>query len=262
MDSPYNRILVTDRMCSQAPLTGWGTPYNIVLLIVAVLCFSAFSYWEINVAREPILPFNIWTVPSFGILVIVILLSFMSIHIFLWYMHVYMITIRGDSLIQVGLQFLPLTIGGSAMAFVAAWLVTKLPAQVIICGGCLAMFGCNLFVAMIPMELTYWAMCFPAVCLSCFTTDLVVTSAQIITNNSVPKRYQGVAGSLVGTILSYGMSCGLGFAGTIEVSVFGAGQTKEELLHGYHMATYFGAGLAGVAFLICAFFVRIPKENR
>lgn len=215
-----------------------------------------------KVAKEPILPFNIWTAPSFGILLLVIFLSFMSISIFFWYMNIYMLTIRGDTLIQVGVQYLPLTIGGGAMAFVAAYLVTRLPAQVIICAGCLATLGCNLFIALIPMELTYWAMGFPALVLSAFTIDLIVTSAQIITNNSVPIIYQGVAGSLVGTLLSYGMSTGLGFAGMVEIYTFGTGSTKEELLHGYHMAGHLGVGLAGIAFLTSAIFIRIPKDTR
>lgn len=247
---------------SQAPLVGWDAPYNIALLIVSILCFAAFSYWEMKVAQDPILPFNIWTAPSFGILLLVIFFSFMSISIFFWYMNIYMITIREDSLIQVGVQYLPLTIGGGAMAFVAAWLVTRLPAQVIICAGCLATLGCNLLVATIPLKLTYWAMGFPALFLSAFTIDLIVTSAQIITNNSVPVQYQGVAGSLVGTLLSYGMSTGLGFAGTVEVNTSGAGQSKEELLHGYHMAAYLGVGLAAVAFMTSAAFIRIPKDTR
>ena len=246
---------------SQAPLAGWDSPYVIALLIISILCILAFSYWEMRVAKEPILPFNIWTAPSFGILLLVIFFSFMSISIFFWYMNIYMITIREDSLIQVGVQYLPLTLGGGAMAFVAAWLVTRLPAQVIICAGCLATLGCNLFVATIPRNISYWAMGFPALFLSAFTIDLIVTSAQIITNNSVPVKYQGVAGSLVGTLLSYGMSTGLGFAGTVEVNTFGSGQSKEELLHGYHMAAYLGVGLAGVAFVTSAIFIRIPKDN-
>ena len=186
----------------------------------------------------------------------------MSIGIFFWYMNIYMQTIRGDTLIQVGVQYLPLTILVTVMAFVAAWLVSRIPAQVIICIGLLATVGCNLLVALIPERLTYWAMCFPAMILSACTIDLITTSGQIICNNSVPREYQGVAGSLVGTLLSYGMSTGLGFAGVVEVQTFGSGQTKEELLHGYHMAAYLAVGLAGLAFFLCAFFIRIPKDTR
>ena len=190
---------------------------------------------------------------------LVTLLSFMSLGIFFWYMSIYMITIRGDSLIQVGVQYLPLTIMGCANAFFAAWLVPRVPAQVIMGIGCFAMVTINILLATVPAKLTYWAMCFPAMFISAFTIDLVVTSAQIVASNTVPMKYQGVAGSLVGTLLSYGMSLGLGFAGTVEVNTFEDG---GDLLKGYHAAAYLATGLASMALLLTIFFVRIPKDTR
>ncbi|KAJ3550071.1 hypothetical protein NM208_g169 [Fusarium decemcellulare] len=77
---------------------------------------------------------------------------------------------------------------------------------------------------------TCWAICggyspnLVAMCLMrAFNIDLIVTSAKIITKISVPIRYQGVAGSLVGTLLSYGMSTVLRFAGTVEANTPGTG---------------------------------------
>ena len=244
---------------SQAPLVGWDNPYEITLLIVSLIHFAAFAYWEIKVAKEPILPFNIWKAPSFGILMIAIFFSFMSLGIFFWYMNIYMQTIRGDSLIQTGVQYLPLTILGAANAFLAAWLAPRVPAQVVIGLACLAMTAMNTLLATIPAHLTYWAMAFPAMILCAFTIDLIVTSAQIIASSTVPMKHQGVAGSLIGTLLSYGLSTGLGFAGTVEVNTFDEGR---DLLHGYHCAAYLALGLAAAALIISVGFIRIPKDTR
>jgi MFS family permease len=246
-------------MYSQAPLAGWNSPYEITLLIIALIHFAAFAYWEIKVAEEPILPFNIWKAPSFGLLMLTIFFSFMSLGIFFWYMNIYMITIRGDSLITVGLQYLPLTIVGCMVAFLAAWLVPRVPAQVIIGAGCIAVITINCILATIPADITYWAMGFPALFLSGFTIDLIVTSAQIIASNTVPMKHQGVAGSLVGTLLGYGMSTGLGIAGTVEVHTNDEG---KDLLRGYHSAAYLAIGLAVAAFFMGAIFIRIPKDTR
>lgn len=183
----------------------------------------------------------------------------MSLGIFFWYMNIYMQTVRGDSLIMVGVQYLPLTVVGCANAFFAAWLVPRVPAQVIIGMGCLAMITINVLLATIPAKLTYWAMAFPAMFLSAFTIDLITTSAQIIASNTVPMRHQGVAGSLVGTLLSYGMSTGLGFAGTVEVNTFGNG---NNLLKGYHCAAYLAVGLASTSLVLSIVFIRIPKDTR
>ena len=244
---------------SQAPLVGWNNPYEIVLLVVSVIHFFAFAYWESSFAKEPILPFKIWKAPSFGILMLTIFFSFMSLGIFFWYMNIYMQIIRNDSLIRTGVQYLPLTLLGAANAFLAAWLAPRVSAQVVIGMACLVMVGMNVLLATIPRHLTYWAMAFPAMILCAFTIDLIVTSAQIIASNTVSVKHQGVAGSLVGTLLSYGLSTGLGFAGTIEVNAFDDG---KDLLHGYHCAAYLAAGLAAAALILGVGFVRIPKDIR
>lgn len=190
---------------------------------------------------------------------LVTLFSFMSLGIFFWYMNIYMQTIRGDSLVKVGVQYLPLTIMGCANAFFAAWLVPRVPAQVIMGIGCFAMVTINVLLATVPARLTYWAMCFPAMFISAYTIDLITTSAQIVASNTVPMKHQGVAGSLVGTLLSYGMSLGLGFAGTVEVNTFKNG---TDLLRGYHSAAYLAVGLAGTALVLTIFFIRLPKDTR
>ncbi|KAB8233708.1 MFS general substrate transporter [Aspergillus alliaceus] len=239
-------LILFNFVWNQAPLVGWKSPYEITLLIVSVLHFAAFSYWEMKVAKEPILPFNIWKAPSFGPLVLTTFFSFMGLGIYFWYMNIYMITIRGDNLIRVGVQYLPLTIVGCMVAFLAAWLVPRVPTQVIIGLGCLAMTTINILLATIPEKLAYWAMAFPAI-------------AQIIASNTVPMKHQGVAGSLVGTLLSYGMSTGLGFASTVEVNTFDGG---KNLLKGYHCAAYLAVGLGAASLIMVACFIRIPKDNR
>ncbi|KAM7210850.1 Major facilitator superfamily domain containing protein [Rhypophila decipiens] len=251
-------LILFNFVWNQAPLVGWSEPYEIALLIVAALHLGAFCYWETRVAKEPILPFNIWRAPSFGKLMLAIFFSFMSLGIYFWYMNIYMQTIRGDSLIMTGVQYLPLTIVGAANSFFAAWLVPRVPAQVIIGAGCCAMVTINILLATVPADLTYWAMCFPAMFLSAFTIDLIVTSAQIIASNTVPMKHQGAAASLVGTLLSYGMSTGLGFAGTVEVNTFEDGRN---LLRGYHSAAWLAVGMSGFALILC-FFIRIPKDTR
>ncbi|KAI1149678.1 MFS general substrate transporter [Nemania diffusa] len=243
---------------NQAPVVGWSSPYEIALLIVSVLHIVVFGVWESKFAKEPILPFNIWKVPSFGRLILTVALSFMSLGIFFWYMNIFMQTVRGDSLIRTGLQYLPLTIVGAITPFLAAWLVPRVPAQVIIGLGCLAMVIINALLATVRADLTYWAMCFPAMFVSAFTIDLITTSAQIVISSTVPRKQQGVAGSLVGTLLGYGMSTGLGFAGTVEVHTFDNGRNP---LRGYHSAAYLAVGMSGAALILSAL-IRIPKNTQ
>ena len=73
-------------------------------------------------------------------------------------------------------------------------------------------------------------------------------AATLLLSNLMAKEHQGVAGSLVNTVVNYSISIALGIAGTIEVHV---DSTGDDLLKGYRAAWYLGIGLAGSG-AICA----------
>ena len=66
----------------------------------------------------------------------------------------------------------------------------------------------------------------------------------------MPPEHQGVAASLVNTVINYSISIGLGIAGTVEGQVNDGG---NELLIGYRGAWYVGIGLdiLGISLAIC-----------
>ena len=73
----------------------------------------------------------------------------------------------------------------------------------------------------------------------------------IVLSNHMPPEHQGLAASLINTIVNYSISIGLGMAGTVEVHVNSGGR---HLLQGYRGgACYLGIGLdgLGVLFAIC-----------
>jgi MFS family permease len=218
-----------------------------------------FAVYEAKIASSPILLFNIWRAPPFGLLMLVIFFAFMSLGIFLWYCTIFMINLRHDSLIQVGVQFLPLTILETCAAFIAAWMVPRLPAQAIIGIGCTAMLTCSILLATTPIQQTYWAMLFPALVIISFTADLIFASSQTIASNAVDRAHQGVAGSLVGTLLTYGMSTGLGFAGAAEVYTNNGG---KDVLRGLPVCVLLGNWSSCCCVDHGCGIVRMPKDQR
>ena len=150
---------------------GWSEPYIYALLIVSIIHLGVFVFWEAKIASSPILPFNIWKSPSFGLILVLIFFSFMGMGIFLWYTTLFALNVRGYSIIETGGMFQPLSILGTLAAFLSAWLIPRLAAQYIIALGTLALVVCNLLLATTPPHQTYWAMMFPAIVLSSFTVD-------------------------------------------------------------------------------------------
>lgn len=214
--------------------------------------------WEKRWAATPILPFDIWTSPSFGPIIVVLFFVFMSTGIYIWYVTVFLINIRNWSAVLAGISFLPFSVSGVISSFFAAWAVSRVPAQIILTIGCLGTVAMNVLLGTTPREQTYFAMIFPAMILAAFTGDMVFAAGQIIASSVVSRKNQGAAASLIGTIFTYGLSTGLGFAGTVEANI---NRNGTDLLAGYRAASYLGIGFAAAALLVGALFVRAKKNT-
>lgn len=84
--------------------------------------------------------------------------------------------------------------------------------------------------------------------------DMSFPAGTVILSNAMPKEHQGLAASLVNTMVNYSISLALGIAGTVEVSVNNRGATPEDALWGIRCAWYTGVGLAACGFVLGAIF--------
>lgn len=73
------------------------------------------------------------------------------------------------------------------------------------------------------------------------------------------KEHQGIAASLVNTVLNYSISIALGIAGTIESQV---NENGTNVLRGYRGAMYFGVGMAGAGVILAFFYVLYELEMK
>ena len=101
-------------------------------------------------------------------------------------------------------------------------------------------------------------MVFPTMILAGCTGDMVFAAEQIIASSIVTRRHQGTAGSLIGTLFTYGLSTGLGFAETVEIYV---NKDGSDLVAGYRGAAYLGIGLAAAAIVLTLLFLRMKKNT-
>ena len=131
----------------------------------------------------------------------------------------------------------------------------------------------EVLVATMPEQQLYWKQMFPATVIQRFCPDFIYTAAQVMACNSVGRRDQGVAGSLIGTLQLYATSVGLGFAGIVETHAAADAAGGGGPADGYRAALCFGMGIAGMALVwrwygagmvlvIGLVFVRMPKDTR
>lgn len=257
-----------NQISSQAPVSGWDTPYVIAALCLSVVLFIAFILWERSpYPTEPIMPLAVFAAPTFSALIVVVTLSYMTVGICMWYSLSWQQVLRGVSVLECGINFLPFGIGSVAAVALSAYLVPRVAAQWIMAIGLVSGLIASLLIATQPVQQSYWPQMFPAIVSLGFSPDFLYLAAQIIASNSVSRKHQGVASSLIGTLNLYGNALGLGVAATIETEVVkrseGPGSSSgENSVIGYRAALYFGAGIAAVSLLLNFVFVRVPKNDR
>ncbi|KAK7743369.1 hypothetical protein SLS62_010643 [Diatrype stigma] len=246
-------------MWNQAPAVGWSDPLIVTLLVTSVLFFIGYALWEHYFATDPIMPLSIFKAPSFTPLIFVVLLNFMATGTVLWYTVAWLEEIRGWSPMQFAVGWTPFGLGGVAAAFLAAYLIPRVPAQYILAIGTTCMLLGNLLIATMPAQQSYWYQVFPSTIVTAFCPDLVYTAGQIVASNSVNRSQQGIAGSLIGSLLLYGNSLGLGFASTVESEVT---RKSGDVVTGYKSALYFAVGICVAALVLDFAFVRLVHDNR
>ncbi|OTA94960.1 hypothetical protein M434DRAFT_236042 [Hypoxylon sp. CO27-5] len=251
-------LIVFNVVWNQAPAVGWSSPMIIATLVVSFALFIGYYVWEHYFATDPIMPLSIFKAPSFTPLIFVVLMNFMAAGSLFWYTVLWLQEIRHWTPMQFAVGWTPFGLGGAAATFLAAYLIPRISAQWILAMGASCMLVASILIATMPEQQPYWYQVFPSTIMASLSPDFTYTAAQIIASNSVNRKQQGIAGSLIGSLLLYGTSLGLGFASTVESEV-GKGR---DIVTGYRGALYFTVGLCVAALILDVGFVRLVQDNR
>lgn len=235
---------------NQGPVVGWKTVYVYVLLIVGVMFFAAFFFVERRV-QNPLVPSSVLK-GDVGFILGCIAAGWSSFGIWIYYTHQFGILIQHNTVIEMAVKFIPAALTGIVAAVVTGFLLEKLPTSIVML---LAMiFFCTGISIMgtRPVGQTYWAQMFTSTIITSCGMDMSFPAGVVILSNFLPREQQGVAASLVNTVLNYSVSIGLGIAGTVEHYVVANGKSE---LEGIRAAYYTGMGLAGMGVIVGLVFV-------
>ncbi|KAI9806927.1 MAG: Low affinity NH4+ transporter [Piccolia ochrophora] len=231
---------------NEGPRVGWGTPYVYVLLIVGLLTLVAFGYLEARMATRPLVSIKAFSGTT-GFVLACIAAGWSSFGIWIFYIWQFLQELRGVSPLLGAAQVVPAAVSGFIAALTTGYLMTHMPTPYIMVLAMLAFCVGTVIVATMPVEQTYWAQSFVSFVVIPWGMDMSFPAATLILSASVPREHQGVAASLVNTVVNYSISIGLGIAGTVASRVDPDGRA---LLDGYRSAWYTGIGLSGVGVMI------------
>ena len=234
---------------NQAPIVGWGEPFILVLIVVGVVFLGSFLFIETKI-DQPLIPKGALSRKA-GFVLGCVALGWSSFGIWIYYFYQFITNLRQLKPLEAAVQIVPVGPAGICAALATGYALSRVPTSMVMALAMLAFCIGNTLLATMPVRQTYWIQTFLSTILTPWGMDMSFPAATIILSDLVPKEEQGIAASLVVTVVNYSISIGLGIAGTIEVHV---NQSGQDLLKGYRGAFYAAIGLSGMGFLLAATF--------
>ena len=237
-----------------APNFGWHTQWVFMLLIIGFIWMIGFFVVEMRLADQPLVPFRHLT-SDVAFVLAAIGCGWASFGVWVYYFWQFLLNIRHDSPLTATAQFTPIAPLGFVAAILTGILMHTTKPSWILTWALLAFLLGNVFLAIAPAGQTYWALTFVSLLIMPFGMDMSFPAGTVIMSNAVPREDQGIAGSMISTVVNYSISLGLGFAATAEVYLNNGGRTQADLLRGYRAAWYVSIGVAGLGCLVCLTFL-------
>ncbi|KAI5458836.1 major facilitator superfamily domain-containing protein [Mariannaea sp. PMI_226] len=244
---------------TQGSSTGWK-PYTYCTVILGFLSLGGFHFVERCVAR-PLVPNALWRTPGFTALLVSYVFGF-GAYSGAWQFYAIQFWQRyqGVSPLTAALYLLP----NAVVGVFAAWIVSKtlhvVPGHWILATS-MVCFGLGpVFFLPQNSKSSYWAWSMPGVALATFGPDLSFAAATIFITSSVPRSYQGSAGSLLLTVQNLALAVITSVSDSIGTKVNKL-PSGEIGLDGFRAIWWFGLGSALIGVFITMIFVRIPKAE-
>jgi MFS family permease len=150
----------------------------------------------------------------------------------------------------------PVAISGFFAALTTGHVISRIGPGWVMLISMLAFLVGSILVATMPVDQLYWKQAFIVTLIMPWGMDMSFPAGTLIMSDAVAKRHQGMAASLVNTVVNYSISIGVGIAGTVEVHVSHGGESREAELKGYRGALYLSIGLSGLGVATSLLFLR------
>ena len=254
-------LVLVNLAWNQAPLVGWSQPYVYITLILGALFLTAFFIIEIHYATHPLIPFAALT-SDVAFTLGAVACGWGCFGVWFYYVWQIMLVLRNEPPLLATAHASPVVVSGAVAAILTGALMHRMGPPLVMLCALLAFMTGIILIATMPVDQIYWAQTFVTMIVTPFGMDMSFPAGTLILSDAVPRRHQGIAASLVNTVVNYSISLAIGFAGTVEMNVNRGGLNDADILRGYRGAMYLGIGLAALGVALCvAFLVKTWRKK-
>lgn len=286
-------MILVNFALNQAPLVLWNTPYIGITLGLGILLLIAFVLVELRTS-DPLVPIR--GLPCDAVFALTCIVAGWASHgyvysndsnrllkaasIWAYNLYLFLEHLRDQSALLTSAQTSPVALTGLLFAFSTVYLIRHLGVSYVML---LSMFFFALgalLLATMPIHQTYWAQTFVSILVMPGAMNLSYPAANMLMSTALPKEKQGVAASLVSTLVNYSISAGLGFAGSIDRYITEGEADRRGIdvedrsmwttdahavgvrLLGLRSSLWFAAGLGGLGMCIAGAFVVVVERRK
>jgi EmrB/QacA subfamily drug resistance transporter len=252
---------------------GWTDPSTVRFLILGVVLLIAFIVWERR-TKTPLLPLWVALDRNRGGSYLIFLFIGAGLFAMFLFMTFYFQITLGYSPLKSGFAFMPFSLGIIGAATVVSQLLPKVgPKPLMVPGLVSAVIGMLLLTQITP-DTSYVGLVLPAQLLMSIGMAFVFIPTSSTALVGIGTHDAGVASALLNTSQQVGGSLGTALLNTLYASaVTGyisghlgdpadtAAVTRLALVHGYHVAFFWGAMLLSCALLVSVLLVNARKDD-
>lgn len=246
---------------NQGSLAGWRNVYVSVLLVSGVLLCAAFVFVEKR-ARKPLIPLEALNA-GVAFVLAAVGCGWGCFGIYIFYIWEFYEVLRGASPLLATAWHSPIFVSGIAAALTTGLIIHRVGPATVMALALLAFTSGVTLIATAPIDQSYWLQTFFCNVIITWGMDLSFPAATLMLSDLVAPEHQGIAASLVTTVVNYSGALALSIAGAVELHVNRDGRTPNDILRGYRGALYLAIGLGAAGFLISLIFVcRVSRAFR
>lgn len=197
---------------------GWSATQTLVGFAVAVVLLVGFVLYELNFAKDPIVPFSLFRLRALLASNVTMLFVGGSIFASWYFLSLYMQEVLGYSPLKAGLAFVPQTLAIVVGAQISSRLVSKIgPRPLIIFGPLLTVLGLFLLAGITPHSSYLGTLFLPSILIT-LGMGLCFTPLAVAATGGVPAHQAGMASGLLNTARQLGGAVGLAGLSSLAVS--------------------------------------------
>ncbi|KPM45155.1 hypothetical protein AK830_g1331 [Neonectria ditissima] len=189
---------------SNAP-QGWADPRIIATMILGVAFLAGAYVVETRYSAAPLVPGDLFSPQYMKRLIVAMFLFYGTFGLFLFYSSFYIQLVLGVGPLLTAVWYVPMVAGGLVIGAVGGFTLHLLPGQILLCISGLGNIVSVLLFALMPQNPSFWAYIFPSMVCATIGIDITCTVSNIFITTSLPSHRQGLAGSLISSLLFLGI---------------------------------------------------------